>query len=338
MRLRAILSTLSAGCLAISALAGDATIKVSQPTGNGFVTVTITRPDGSVDSIPISVTTVMTVEEKRDQIAVNLLGRGYSTAPVGPDGVKILNLDSGTSVQFDPGATGEVADRISVSAASEGHVQFQGFFDPIDAHGNPAVFTAGFIASTGSVLMQVSAEELHFVTDGANVAAALYERLLPEAQRLSVEMFVDDAGLHMSLPPSAKPRQGGVVFGTTSLSPGCAGRVTAGASSGGLAPADAGPAIEAPSINPLGSTLEFTSNTAQRYCVYIIVSSTCDDLDAGDFICVNCPDSGQCSNTIAFVVVNGSDEECRGRWQNANGSDRDCIRCPAGGSTGWRFK
>lgn len=339
MKLRVIVSALSGIGFAVGAWAGEATIKVSQPTGNGFVTVTVTRPDGTVDSIPISVTTVMSVEEKRDQIAVNLLGRGYATAPVGTDGVKIQNLDSGTSVHFDPGATGEETDRVTVSAASEGHIQYQGFFDPIDANGMPAVFTAGFIAATGSVLVQVNAEELAFVTEGANIAAALYERLLPEAQRLSVVLLVDDAGLHMHLPQSTRPRQGGVVFGTTSLTPGCSGRAPVGLGSDiDMPSAPAGPAALALSARPLSSTLEATPIAAQQYCVYLIVESSCDEIDAGDYVCINCPDDDECSNTIAFKVVNGSDVECKGRWGNAYGRDTDCHDCPRGGKTGWKFK
>lgn len=320
--------------LTVPVAAESATIAVSDPTGNGVVTVTVTRPDGTVDTIPISVTHVMSAKEKRDQIAVNLLVRGYDAAASGPRRVTIDGLEEGTVVSVDAGATGERIDRLVADAARDARIRFAGLFDPIAADGAPCEFTAGFVAGESSILAQVTAEELGFATDGANVALALFERLVGAADSLGVGLELVDDALWITFPDGQADPRAGVVFGTTSLSPGASGELTvhqATEADGGLQP-------QVETAQPFDrhrSDIEFTSGASGDYCVYFIVSSTCPQLEAGDFVCVNCPDS-RCSNTIAFKVVNG-DDDCRGRWSNAHGTDTRCKNCPANGKRGWRF-
>jgi hypothetical protein len=330
---------LAAGFTSVSALAESATIAVSDPTGNGVVTVTVTLPDGTQDIIPISVTNVMSAEDKRDQIAVNLFGRGYDAQPVGPRGVKINGLDEGTSVSIDAGTTGEQIDRVVASAAQDAQVSFAGLFDPIAADGLPADFTAGFVCGENSFLAQVTAEELQFQTDGARIALALFERLLEPASQLGVELELVGDGIRVGFPGSLSSQRGGVVFGTTSLSPGVSGGLLVSQSGGFTEPGQ--PQQESLALKSGGPTetpIELGPATGSQYCVYIIVGSNCSQLSSGDYVCVNCPDGGSCSNTIAFVVVNGSDVECSGRWGNAHGGDNSCHGCPGGGKKGWRFR
>jgi len=333
-----IAMTLIAGITSVGAMAESATIAVSNPTGNGVVTVTITRPDGTQDIIPISVTAVMSAQEKRDQIAVNLFGRGYDAAPVGPRGVKIDGLAQGTTVDIDAGSTGEQIDRIVASAAQDAQIQFAGFFDPIAADGLPADFTAGFVTGEGSFLAQVTAEELGFQTDGPSIALALFERLRLPAQDMGVELELMGDAILVGFPGPLSSQRGGVVFGTTSLSEGLSGGLLVSQSSGvGVAFVPA-TELNIESGGPAESAIELGAGTGSQYCVYLIVSSNCSELGSGDFVCVNCPTSNSCSNTIAFRVVSGADTNCHGRWANAYGRDRDCQDCPRDGKTGWRFR
>jgi len=322
----------------VAALAGTATIRVSQPTGAGVVTVTINFPDGTQDIIPISVTQVMTAQEKRDQIAVNLLGRGYSTTPTPQNGVKIEDLPEGTTVAVDSGTTGERVDRVIGNGAREGFINFDGFYDPFAADGQPAEFTAGFVTSAGSYLAQVSADELQMSTDGFNVSLALFERLLPAALDLGVELDLLGPGLRVGFPGLLGQRSG-VVFGTTSLSGGARGDLhlsSIGGSGAGEGLVGAAQSASVANSQPRVSEIEFDSRDSSEYCVYMIEQSTCDALDAGDTVCVNCPDSNRCPHTIVFAVVNDGGVECNGRWRNVGG--RECRSCPSGGRRGWRFR
>lgn len=334
-----IAMSLVAGFATLTALAETATISVSDPMGNGVVTVTVTRPDGTVDTIPISVMHVMNATDKRDQIAVNLFGRGYNVQSVGLRGVKIKDLPKGTTVAINAGTTAEQIDRIVASAAHDSQIQFGGVFDPIAPDGFPADFTAGFVTADGSFLAQVTAEELEFQTDGANIALALFERLVQPAADLGVELELVGDGIRVSFPGPLSTETGGVVFGTTSPSEGLSGGLLLGQS------ITAVPAVRPqrrlldaePPSDPNATAIEFGAATGAHYCEYLIVSSNCTQLRSGDYVCVNCNENGDCANTIAFKVINGSDEECHGRWGNAYGNDHDCQNCVFGGKTGWKF-
>jgi len=88
----------------------------------------------------------------------------------------------------------------------------------------PAIFTAGIVTDVGELTAQISAQELNFQTEGPIICQALFQRLAPRAPQYGAQINAGDR-LEIYFDPAYTVTQGGVVFGTNSLSPGCEGAI-----------------------------------------------------------------------------------------------------------------
>ncbi len=109
---------------------------------------------------------------------------------------------------------------------NSGSTGFTGFFDPFDRVGLPAVFTAGIVTDVGELTERISAQELNFQTDGPIICQALFQRLAPRAPQYGAQINYAGDRLEVYFDPAYTVTQGGIIFGTTSPSPGCTGTVS----------------------------------------------------------------------------------------------------------------
>jgi hypothetical protein len=207
-------------------------------TDNGpiqsFVNVDNANPP---ESYTINLSPNETPAQKASDIAGHLSGHGsFKNAIVTPttdkDGnpiVKIvgLTLPAGELLSYQIGNTGEMKDKwITSDPLTHALIFFNNTsFNPTAADGSSAVFTAGIISNAGEFDAQVSASSLAN-TDGTTIVAALYAQLEPEAATYGAT--ITNMGVYMAIQfdPSMTTNQGGIAFGTTSLTPGCQGCIT----------------------------------------------------------------------------------------------------------------
>jgi len=216
-----IATTLVCGGLAPQAVADvDFTVSNSQPG-----VVTVVAPAGGVEqAYAIPLPTPMTATQKRDAI-VSWLNQHTPlvAAATGPASFSIADSEPGPHVRFSTGATQELRDRIVVPRAPGGAAEFAGQFDPFDGRRLPAIFTAGIVTDVGELTVQISAVELGFLTDGPIICQALFQRLAPRAPQYGAQISYAGDRLEVYFDPAYTVTQGGVIFGTTSTSPGCTG-------------------------------------------------------------------------------------------------------------------
>lgn len=216
---------------AASSLAGDASLGCSAPnnTSKKTVTVTITYPDGKVYKMTAEIAPGDTAVTKRNKIADAVDAHAnpdwrverHATEAI----LTIKDLPKDAVVDFDPSATGEAKDHIVVPKLMVAAAGFEGTFDPFDYQGLPAIFTAGIVTDVGELSVHVSAAELDFQTDGPIICQALFQRLAPLAPPYGANVLCAGDRLEVYFDPAYSLLQGGVVFGTTSTSPGCHGSV-----------------------------------------------------------------------------------------------------------------
>jgi hypothetical protein len=195
-------------------------------------------PGMLVPGIPVDIPPNTSATEKRDLIRDALIAKGYDVTTEDEDGnelpgnqLRVLYLRNGTKVNFGPGTTGEIKDDVLPTAAVQGDINFVGVFDPFDAFGDPAVFTAGIVTDVGELTVEVSSEELNFQTDGPTICQALFEQLAPQVPPYGVDVLLAGDRLDVYFDPAYIVETGGVSFGTTSLSEGCSGGVLGAGSS-----------------------------------------------------------------------------------------------------------
>ena len=123
----------------------------------------------------------------------------------------------GTTAQASTTFSSPTADRATIAAT--GH--FQPFFQPFQ----PAVFTAGVVTDVGELTAMVSAQELSFQTDGPIICQALFQRLAPRAPQYGAQINFAGDRLEVYFDPAYTVTQGGIIFGTTSPSPGMSGTI-----------------------------------------------------------------------------------------------------------------
>jgi len=86
---------------------------------------------------------------------------------------------------------------------------------------------------------------------------------------------------------------------------------------------------------PEPMVLTAATEPRERYCLYMVVRSDCQELTFGDLVCVNCPDNGRCPATLAFAIVDETGGvRCSGSWRRITDN---CTTCPPEGKKGWRF-
>lgn len=217
----AILTATAGAALATESV----TMTFSKPTNPKDTTVTVFIKPGADATATIEKD--WTAEKKRNAIRDALVAKGYDVTDDGAGGnqLTIKHLANGTEVSFDPGTTGEKKDDVVGKSVREGKVGFQGSFDPIDASGLPAVFTAGITTDLGELSVQVSAQELNFQTDGPIICQALFQRLAPRAPQYGAQINYAGDRLEVYFDPAYTVTRGGISFGSSSLSPGCTGSV-----------------------------------------------------------------------------------------------------------------
>ncbi len=205
----------------------DQTMSFSKPTNDKDTTVKVTFDPGP--DVPVTIPPNTSAEKKRDLIKAELIAKGYDVTDNGAGGnqLTIKYLTNGTKVGFDPGATGEKKDDVLAAAAVNGSMNYVGLFEPFDFEGLPAVFTAGIVTDVGELTVEVSAEELNFQTDGPIICQALFQRLAPRAPQYGAQINYAGDRLEVYFDPAYTVTQGGVSFGTSSLSPGCSGDLLA---------------------------------------------------------------------------------------------------------------
>lgn len=198
----------------------------SKPTNTSDSNVTVYINPGKDVSVTIPPDTSAT--EKRNLIKQALEDAGYDVTTEDAGGnelpgnqLRILFLRNNTEVKFDAGGTGELKDDVVAAAAELGSIGFSGVFEPFDALGAPAIFTAGIITDLGELTVNVTAEELGFVTDGPIICQALFMRLAPLAPPLGANVLLAGDRLDVYFDPVFASVGGGVSGGTTSLSEGC---------------------------------------------------------------------------------------------------------------------
>lgn len=233
---RALSIGLVCGCAA-TALALDATVKVSMPKNAGHVRLTVRDAGGLIlgdQFIPIAYVPdlpggLMSSIAKMAQIGPVVQGGMPQFAPqfVG-DQLTLHNLPAGATVSFSGGTTGEERDAIVTAEDTRpitGTTFMLGHFAPMDTRGQPAIFTAGIVTDVGELTVNVSAQELNFQTDGPIICQALFQRLAPRAPQYGTQINYAGDRLEVYFDPAYTVTQGGIIFGTTSQSQGSSGEL-----------------------------------------------------------------------------------------------------------------
>jgi hypothetical protein len=162
-------------------------------------------------------------ERKRDAIKQALADANFDVAPVGLTGLRIEGVRAGTKVTFKPGNTGEDRDTQTAMGLPGGTVGFANtFFDPVDAVGQPAFFTAGIITDVGELSTRISATEIPG-TSGPIICQALFQRLAPQAPAYGAHINYLGESLSITFDPALAQGDVGIVYGTTSLTSGVYG-------------------------------------------------------------------------------------------------------------------
>jgi Dockerin type I domain len=203
----------------------DKTMRFSRPTNSADATVTVEIDPGN--DVRVTIPPGTTAVQKRNLIRDALIAGGYDVTDNGPTGneLTIRYLRNGTKVSFRPGSTGELRDDVLCAAAVHATVAFEGLFLPFPGPDQPAVFTAGIVTDVGELTAQVSAQELNFQTDGPIICQALFQRLAPRAPQYGAQINYAGDRLEVYFDPAYTVTQGGIIFGTSSFSPGASGSV-----------------------------------------------------------------------------------------------------------------
>jgi hypothetical protein len=182
-------------------------------------------PSGEIFSLPVPIS--MSAGQKRDQLVSTLTLQAGQYYPVvaGPATFSMNGFPEGTSIRFATGNTAEIMDKLTSSGVRSGEVAFAGTFVPLDGQGQPAIFTAGIVTDVGELTAQVAADELDFQTDGPIICQALFQQLAPHAPPYGAQISCVGDRLEVYFDPAYSVTTGGVVFGTTSSTDGCSGRI-----------------------------------------------------------------------------------------------------------------
>jgi hypothetical protein len=176
--------------------------------------------------VPVQIPPQTPATTKRNLVRSALQGAGYQVIDNGLAGssLTIQSLPSNVHVKISTGSTGEAADRIVTSTpVHPGTIAFDGVFNPIGPLNQPAIFTAGIVTEVGVLSATVTSQQLNFQTDGPIICQALFQRLAPRAPQYGAQINYAGDRLEVYFDPAYTVTQGGVIFGTTSLSPGVSG-------------------------------------------------------------------------------------------------------------------
>lgn len=191
----------------------------------GTVTLIVERPGVVRNEFPIVIPRDMTAEEKRDFIVAALPQFGPTTS--GTNHFQLYSTGGETLVSLKTGDTQEF-DSIACAGLLGASIAYAGHFIPftLTEPPLPAIFTAGIVTDVGTLTVQVSAQELNFQTDGPIICQALFQRLAPPATDYGAHINFAGDRLEVYFDPAYTVTQGGILFGTSSPSPGCMGTVS----------------------------------------------------------------------------------------------------------------
>lgn len=181
--------------------------------------------------LSISIVPPLTAGDKRDQIVTALWGgTRLNVELVGDSQFRIANLPPNMFVVFDPGETGETDiwwqdESPPPPLPWDSGPAFSGGFVAFSEPGVPAIFTAGIVTDVGELTASVSAQELNFQTQGPIICQALFQRLAPQAPAFGAQLQLAGDRILVNFNPAFATMRSGVVFGTTSPTPGCQGRL-----------------------------------------------------------------------------------------------------------------
>lgn len=230
-----VLAGLAACALTASALATkDVTQKFSKPTNKGHGSVTVGyEPDpndlNTWDYFGVPIPPNTSAEQKRDLVHDAMKKKGYDVEK-GDAGneLKVKYLRNGSVLKFFGENTGEGNDVLAAASTPSGGIEFKAVFDPFDWERQPAIFTAGIVTDVGELVAHISSQELNFRTDGPIICQALFQRLAPRAPLFGAQINYAGDRLEIYFDPAYTVTTGGVIFGTTSPTPGSAGEILLG--------------------------------------------------------------------------------------------------------------
>lgn len=207
-----------------------ATVKVGDPLKTGTVRLVAADKDGNIipgKDCEVDITAAdLSAERKAAKIKATCVMFDIDTGTAGE--LKLKNLNPAIRyIALFTRDTAELDDALKsqfVSTAEQpARVIFENFFEPFDSNRLPAIFQAGIITDVGELSVQVSAAELNFQTEGPIICQALFQRLAPRAPQYGAQINYAGDRLEIYFDPAYTVTQGGVLFGTTSPSPGCSG-------------------------------------------------------------------------------------------------------------------
>lgn len=211
-----------------TALGGTKTVimEVSDPGNTTTKTVKITFENKASGADPLVVSVAIPggsdARRKRDLIDTALDNAGISSTASGSNKLILSRVDKNTTIKFDNGGTMET-DVVSAAGMQAGQSAFEGFFDPFDSNGQPAMFTAGVVTDLGFISASVWADQLNFQTDGPNICNALFNQLAWQMPLIGAEMFLLGDRLEVVFDPQFVQLEGGIQWGTNSPGEGCSG-------------------------------------------------------------------------------------------------------------------
>lgn len=235
---------LTVGCFSLLlaghvAFGGDATITCTTPNNDRTISVAVmvTYPDGNAYVVHVDIEPGTDAPTKANKIAQAVDDNpipNFSVDNSDPTDATftITNLPAGTVVRFYVSGTGEANDYIEVDKIEFAMAEFgNDHYIAFDPSGQPAIFTTGIVTDIGELTAWVSAVELNYQTEGPIVCQALFQRLAPFAPAYGADILYAGDRLLIYYDPAFTQDQGGVIFGTTSPSPGCVGEAAVAESS-----------------------------------------------------------------------------------------------------------
>lgn len=228
---RTALAVMLAAALAAPAFAASVSFKFTKPenTKDAEVKINVYRGDTRIDSVPVTITPGMSAEQKRDAIKDALEAKGYTVTSTGTPpqdpGITISGVTKGREIYFNPGATGERADKEVAKNMAFSAIDFDGEFPATDWLGDPAVFTAGVITDLGQAVVEYRASDVPpgTVLEGGFIAERLFFDLQAAAADLGAWLDLDGSRIEVHFDAAHTRTGGGVVFGTSSPGAGLSG-------------------------------------------------------------------------------------------------------------------
>ncbi|MFO0974536.1 MAG: hypothetical protein U1A27_14015 [Phycisphaerae bacterium] len=194
-------------------------------SGAGNFTLEGDLGPGAPPIINIPLPAPMSATAKRDYVVQYVASvPGIQMVPLESDRCICRFLIPHATIRVRNGDTASINTAIA-ARASAGKIGFTGLFDPFDANHQPAVFTAGIVTDVGELSVNVTAAELNFQTDGPIICQALFQRLAPRAPQYGAQINYAGDRLEVYFDPAYTVTQGGIIFGTTSPSPGAFGTI-----------------------------------------------------------------------------------------------------------------